>query len=93
MPNMDTLSLGSMQPEIPRLLLNRAQAAAALCVSLRTLDRLVATGELTPRIIRGAVRFTPASLAAFAAGEAVVAIPGRVQSRYARSVTRRRQQP
>ena len=79
------------QEEIPRFLLNRDQAAAALCVSLRTLDRLVATGELIPRTIRGAVRFTPASLAAFAAGEDLIPPPAPLVQLSGRRVVRRGQ--
>ncbi len=51
---------------IPRLLLSRREAAAALGVSLRTLDSLVADG--LPRVkLRGRVMFRPEALRAYLA--------------------------
>lgn len=49
------------------LLITRRDAAAALNVSLRTLDTLVSEGQIPVRRVRRRVMFRPADLEKFAA--------------------------
>lgn len=46
-------------------LLNKAEVAALLHVSLRTVDRLRAAGQLHSLKVRGAVRFAPEAVATY----------------------------
>ena len=47
------------------LLLTKDQAAVALTISARQLERLVASGDVIPTRIGGAIRFAPRELDAF----------------------------
>jgi excisionase family DNA binding protein len=53
---------GSEEGATMMRLLNKKEAAARLAVSVRTLDRMRSTGEISAVKVRGAVRFDPAAI-------------------------------
>ncbi|MCF7848564.1 MAG: helix-turn-helix domain-containing protein [Kiritimatiellales bacterium] len=59
--------------EVAEKLLTRKEAAAALSVSLPTLDRMLRENELPRRRIRGAVRIPKSAINAFVLGKEVAA--------------------
>jgi excisionase family DNA binding protein len=62
---VDDLERMDVMPKRQPLLLTKDQAAELLTISVRMLERLVATGSIVPTRIGGAIRFSPAQLEAF----------------------------
>ena len=70
------------EPAAPhRLLLSRAEAAAALGVGLRTFDRLESAGKIGPRPVKlgGSIRYSARALDAWIASAVRSELPDREQ--------------
>jgi excisionase family DNA binding protein len=66
MPLLDPCRAASASPAMPRrLLVTKSEAAEQLCVSLRTLERLISAGRLPLVHVEGAARVRVADLEAY----------------------------